>query len=286
MKRITLFLILIYSLSIGYSQKTLKVSADYTYYAPETLSIEEAKRIALERAKIQSIADNFGTVISQNTSTSISNNNGVSNTHFFILSGSDVRGEWIETIGSPLYNITLDNMCVIVHCTVNGYIREIPLENIEIIIKTLKNGTSVRFASDSFVDGDELYLYFMSSAPGNIQVFLQQNESVYKLLPYKREITTSETIEKNKEYIFFSKKHSEDKAKVDEYDLYADKDIDAANIILLFSPSSIVNNTFIETKYDEPQNTDLSSFNKWLVKRRNKDLTLRVITLPITIKKQ
>ena len=91
MNRFILFIILISSFLMGYPQKTAKVSATYTYYAPETMSIEEAKRVALDRAKIQAIADEFGTIVSQSTSTVITNKNGESDTQFFALGGSDVK---------------------------------------------------------------------------------------------------------------------------------------------------------------------------------------------------
>lgn len=47
------------------AQRIEKVHIEYTYHAPENISLEEAKRIALERAKIQAIADEFGTIVSQ-----------------------------------------------------------------------------------------------------------------------------------------------------------------------------------------------------------------------------
>ena len=75
MNRFILFIIFVSSVITGYSQRIAKVSVTYTYYASETMSIEEAKRVALDRAKIQAIADEFGTVVSQNTTTVISNKN-------------------------------------------------------------------------------------------------------------------------------------------------------------------------------------------------------------------
>ena len=73
----------------------------------ENISLEEAKRIALERAKIQAIADEFGTIVSQSNTTLVSNRNGESSSDFFSLGGSEVKGEWIETIGQPEYEISL-----------------------------------------------------------------------------------------------------------------------------------------------------------------------------------
>ena len=66
-----------------FAQRTEKVRSEYIYHAPENLSLEEAKRIALERAKIQAIADEFGTIVSQSNTTLVSNRNGESSSDFF-----------------------------------------------------------------------------------------------------------------------------------------------------------------------------------------------------------
>ena len=96
------------------AQRTEKVRAEYIYHAPENISLEEAKRIALERAKIQAIADEFGTIVSQSNTTLVSNRNGESSTDFFSLGGSEVKGEWIETIDLPEYDINYEQGMLVV----------------------------------------------------------------------------------------------------------------------------------------------------------------------------
>lgn len=99
---------------VASAQKIKKVDAEYIYHAPENVSLEEAKRIALERVKLQAIADEFGTVVSQSNFTTVTNRNGQSDVDFLSLGGSEVKGEWIETIGEPEYAISYEqNMLVI-----------------------------------------------------------------------------------------------------------------------------------------------------------------------------
>lgn len=74
------------------------MEGEYTYIVPENVDLEKAKHIALERLKIQLIADEFGTTISQSNSTFVKNSNGESDVDFLSIGGSEVRGEWIETI--------------------------------------------------------------------------------------------------------------------------------------------------------------------------------------------
>ena len=52
MRRIVLISFLLLFVAITYAQKMQKVTATYTYYAPENVTLEEAKRTALDRAKL------------------------------------------------------------------------------------------------------------------------------------------------------------------------------------------------------------------------------------------
>ena len=58
MRRILLSAILFLVSVLGvFAQKTLTVDAEYTYRAPEDVALSQAKRTALDRAKIQAIAE-------------------------------------------------------------------------------------------------------------------------------------------------------------------------------------------------------------------------------------
>ena len=89
-----------------HAQRTATVSAEYTYYAPENITIEQAKNNAVQRAMIEAVASQFGTLVQQISTTKIANNNESSSVDFSSLGSSDVRGEWIQTIGEPLFDIT------------------------------------------------------------------------------------------------------------------------------------------------------------------------------------
>ena len=102
------------------SQRIERVHGEYTYHVPENVALEEGRRIALERAKIQALADAFGTTVSQNNSTYVKNINGKSSVDFISLGGSEVKGEWIETIGEPTYKIYYERKMLVVEVYVNG----------------------------------------------------------------------------------------------------------------------------------------------------------------------
>lgn len=274
----------------SYSQNVKKVSATYTYYAPETVSIEEAKRTALERAKIQAIADEFGTVVSQSTSTIVSNKNGESDTKFFSIGGSDVKGEWIETIGEPVYDIKFENHFLVVSCAVKGKAREIEFAQIEFIAKPLRNGTSLKYESTEFKDGDDLYLYFRSSIDGFLAVYLleESTQTVYSILPYKSESISATRITREMDYIFFSVKDTEreNRGKVDEYTLGCGEEKEFHTLYVLFSTSKMGRKTGFNSKFeDKPDNIPYVDFKKWLSKALSKDRQLQVSEIVLSISK-
>lgn len=278
------FIIFLATFLISLGEKTIKVNSSYTYYVPETMSVEEAKQIALERAKIEAIANEFGTVISQNNTTLIANKNGNSSEQFYSSGGSDIKGEWIETIGQPEFDISYDSNLLIVKCKVKGKIREFVQPEINLSAKVLKNGDDLKFESYDFKDGDDLYLYFYSSHAGNIIVFLRQGDLVYRLLPYKRSLGKTYKIDAHTPYILFSKRDIED-PNIDNYRLYAETDADLAEIIILFTPALQSHLSTKEIKKDEPEAVNIHDFNKWISQIRGKDIYSRLLQIPLFIRK-
>lgn len=290
MSRFILFIIFASSFIIGYSQRTAKVSAKYTYYAPETMSVEEAKRVALDRAKIQAIADEFGTIVSQSTSTVITNKNGESDTQFFALGGSDVKGEWIETIGNPEYQLQFENHFLVVTCSVKGKARETTSAKIEFTAKSLRNGTELRFEDVNFRDGDDLYLYFQSPTNGYLAAYLLDElaQTVYCILPYKAQAFSAYPIVANKEYVMFSRKDADksERPMVDEYTLSCDNNKEFNTLYILYSPYQIGRrNGFDEAIEDKPDNISFKDFKSWLSKTLSKDSNIQFQEINISISK-
>lgn len=270
------------------AQRAEKVRAEYIYHAPENISLEEAKRIALERAKIQAIADEFGTIVSQSNTTMVSNRNGESSTDFFSLGGSEVKGEWIETIGEPSYDINYEQGMLVVKAIVSGRIREIVSAQIDIKTEVLCNGTDLKFARTDFKNGDDLYLYFQSPVNGYLAVYLldEVSQMVYCLLPYKSSSEAVTPIEKDKPYIFFSAKHAGDKAHlVDEYTMTCNSSVERNTIYVIFSPNEFAKANSNNVEELLPQELSFEEFQKWLVKGRNRDKALVVLNEIITINK-
>lgn len=276
--------------TFAFAQKTKTVSATYTYYAPETMSIEEAKRTALERAKIQAIADEFGTIVSQSTSTVVTNTNGCSDTQFFSLGGSDVKGEWIETIGEPEYNVLYDKGMLVISASLRGKIREIKSMQIPLISKVLRNGVGAQYEDDTFKSGDDMYLSFQSPVNGSLLVYLidYNSDSVYCLLPYSKSKEKSQLIEGNREYIFFTDKYADDSNKniVDRYTLECESlsGTDYNEIVIIFSPTELVKTTSQKVSSERPRQLERKSFDEWCAKLKKTSTEVQIINKPIKIK--
>ena len=238
MNRFNLFIIFVFSFVIGYSQRTTKVSAAYTYYAPETMSIEEAKRVALYRAKTDAIERAYGSHVSQVNITSMENSNGNTNNSFSSYGGSEIRGEWMEMLSEPKYEIKyLDNM-LIVSVIVSGVIREINNHQLDIDIHLLRNGIELQNESYEYYSGDEMYLLLSAPTPGYLIAYLLDGQRAYRLLPYKKQNESSVKINTQDPILFFHKPSVEASSRrmVDEYILTASKPQEINTLFLIFSP--------------------------------------------------
>ena len=269
------------------AQKEKRVEATYIYRASDNVTMEHAKRTALERAQLEAIADAFGTNISQHNSTRLANENGNSSVDFFSISSSDVNGEWIETIGEPHYDICYQQGMLVVTCSVKGVIREITTAAIDIKAKVLRNGTEDKFESSEFRDGDDMYLSFQSPVDGYLAVYLIDNEgNAFCLLPYRNQTDGIYKVKANQRYVFFSSSSvsAEQRNSVDEYVMTADKSNETNQLVVAFSTNKFVKANDYDMSESLPRETSREDFHKWLSKIKQKDIQFQLIKKILTIK--
>lgn len=279
---------MILSCSSLFAQKVKTVSAEYTFYVPETMTIEEAKRTALDRAKIKAIEDEFGTIVSQINVTSIENNNGNSNATFQTVGGSEVRGEWIETKKEPAYDISSLGNQVVVNVKVIGVIRELVKQKADFTAKILRNGIELKNESDEFYSGDDMYLYFHSSSVGYLIVYLVDDKSAFRLLPYRKLEVSSMPVENFDPIVFFHKGSVplSERRLVDEYTLTANNSTEINTLFIIFSPNNISRTTDFQIEKGLPRELSSKDFTKWLNSIRRQDNQIVVKELPIIIKQR
>lgn len=285
MKHTLLLLSIIFTIPV-FSQKMKTVEGEYTYHAPENVTLEEAKLTALDRAKIQALADEFGTIVSQTNTTHIQNGNGKSDIDFLSIGGSEVKGEWIETTGEPQYHISYDQGMLVVKVTVKGKAREMVSAQIEICAKVLRNGTEDKFESDEFHDGDDLYLSFFSPVSGYLAVYLVDAEQkAFCLLPYQSQEDGIYKIKSNKRYLFFNRKEAEKEFThlVDEYTMTCSKGTERNTIYIVFSPNAFAKACDNSVSESLPRELNYADFQKWITKQRKHDQNMMTRIFPITL---
>ena len=270
------------------AQKSQKVTASYTYYAPENVTPEQAKRTALERAQLQAIADAFGTIVAQINATKVKNRNGKSEFSLLSLGTSEVKGEWIETIGQPTYKIENTDGMQIVSVTVQGIIREIVNAPVDFKAKILCNGTEDKFEREEFHDGDDLYLSFQSPIDGYLTVYLiDHSGTAYCLLPYRNDTRGRVAVKGNRPYLFFSVKEAPvaEANLTDEYTLTCSGMSELNQIYIIFSPQLFTKAVDNGSDKMQPREISHEAFRKWLFKCRKQDREMRVEVKNILITK-
>lgn len=287
MRKAVILLLLALSLPL-LAQKTKTVEGEYTYYAPENVTVEQARRTALDRAKIQAIADEFGTIVQQTNTTRIQNRDGESASDFYSIGGSEVKGEWIETIGEPEYTISYESNMLVVTCRVKGKAREIVSAQIDIKALVLRNGTDDKFEDDDFKSGNDLYLSFVSPVKGYLAVYLIDDDNkAFCLLPYRSQTEGIYPIEANRRYVFFDIKSAspEERGYVDEYVMTCERSSEHNLIYIVFSPNPFAKAADNSSSDLLPREISFDDFQKWLVKCRKHDKEMNLRRIPIEITK-
>lgn len=288
MKRQFCLLLMLLVWACAQAQGIKRVHGEYIYHAPENVSPEEAKRIALNRAQIQALADEFGTVVAQHNATMMSNENGKTQSGFTSLSSSDVKGEWLETIGTPQFEINYAQGMLVVKCTVNGKARELVAGRIDFQVKVLRNGLEDRYESDAFKNGDDLFLSFQSPSKGYLAVYLIDDaQNAFCLLPYRSSKEGLVGVKANTRYVLFSEKTAAPLAlpnEVDEYTMTCEKQSETNYIYVVCSPNPFVK-ALDQAVEGLPRELSFADFQKWLTKNRTRDKEMQVEVKTITVSK-
>lgn len=287
-KILSIILLLLGVAITGYAQGTKKVHGEYIYHAPENVSLEQAKQTALSRAQIQALGDEFGTIVAQHNATLMSNTNGSTNTDFTSLSSSDVKGEWLETIGEPKYEITYDQGMLVVKCSVSGKARALVAGQNNFVAKVLRNGIEDKYESEDFKSGDDLYLAYQASGRSYLAVYLIDDaKKAYCLLPYQSSKDGKVELDANNRYVFFNEKTAAplfQPNEVDEYTMTCEKSQETNYIYIISSPHPFVK-AIDNAAEGLPRELSYDDFQKWLSKNRTQDKDMRVEIKTIIVKK-
>lgn len=272
----TLHLIILYLLCVAcFAQRTERVKTTVTYRAGGFHSPEEAKLMAVEYAKTFAIDSLFGTNIS-NISTDVAVAGGGQGAGEFLeFSNLNVRGRWIKDLHEPVFgDIRYVDNRLNVTVTVSGIVREIKNAPIECKVKILCDGTSDRFERTDFNENSKLYLSFTAPVDGYLVVYLVDNKlNAFCALPYFNQDEGAYRIQKDKEYIFFSKNDApaSDREFAEEYYMTADSELETNQLYVVFSPNKFTKP--VGSVKDKIRTAQLpwKEFQAWLSKCMNHD---------------
>ena len=276
-------LFLIFAISAA-CQELVAVNGEYTYYAPGSVAPDQAVRTAIERAKIQALADAFGTTVTQTNSIVTKSGDGAATTDFLSIGGSEVKGEWIETTHEQCERSLVDGQDVYI-ATVSGIARKITSAAIDYRVRILRNSTDDRNESSEFRSGDELYVSFVSPAAGYLALYLvDADDNAVCLLPYRNQSDGVYGIDANRRYLFFSQDEAaiDEQPYVDEYQLTCSGSAENNVVYAVFSTERF---TKAATDAGELQVTTFADFQKWLANCRKVDARMHVSQVPISIVK-
>lgn len=267
------------------AQKMVKVTGTARYVMSDTETRQEARRNALYQAQTNALEAEFGRLVTEDNRMTQSNVNGNTSQSFHSLSRSEVRGEWIETIGEPEYEYDFVNGVDVIICTVHGRAREIKAARIDIIAKTL-NRPDMTAETTDFHENEKLYMYFRSPKNGYLAIYLHDvaSDEVYCLLPYPKSDESIVEVQHDTPYVFFERKGSSDYS-VEELDmtLSPGNKEELNSIYVIYSPT-LFSKANAQMDGGLPH-LPFDDFQSWLTRSQRQDSKMQVINKSVIVKK-
>lgn len=292
------FLFLIVSFS-GYSQKEIATIGENLMRIEKNQTILQAQEMALQQAKIDGIERVFGRVIINGNSTYLQNksvNKSVeTKSSFAFFSDSFVKGEWVRNTSEPIFTFQNLNGEQWLKVKVAGIVREIESGPITFKLNTL-NCEKVSCITDIYRNDQDFYVQFKSPENGFLALYLDDPSlgETSRILPYQNSqlYQGAIPIQRNKEYVFFSKKLDQlnEIGAVDELVFKLSRGVDSEQykLFILFSPEPFstplvedkshlfLDRSMLNRGILLPKSMESSKFQEWLQKVRINKRKLQV----------
>lgn len=264
---------------VCHAQKTVNVSGEYRYVVPDNVSRTEALNIAIERARNEAMAKEFGTVVSQTSTTTTKVIDGKVETGFISMGGTESKGLWIDDTKEPEVKTFYEDDVMVIVAKVWGKAREIKNTETEIDIKILCNGME----NERFKNNDKFSIDFKSASKGYVAIFLRDEnlDPIYCMLPYENENGEVRAVKSGTKYNFLSTKDPIYPFR-EETILVTDKTVEFNTILVVFSKNQFSLPISEDGEYVPEIPAD--KFMKWLRKNRINDETMQVIEKTVEIR--
>ncbi|MEM6261357.1 MAG: hypothetical protein AAGI38_02535 [Bacteroidota bacterium] len=281
------------------AQKVRKVSAEYQLNLSRSeLSEKAACQKCVELAQVQAIEKAFGTVIIQGNTTYIKNEETGEQVEteqtFNMMAETYVNGRWVETLSEDCNRFTEDGEFW-VRCKIKGKVRELSQPKLDLTAEPMDCVTA-NCVTTQFQEGESLYLLFKSPINGYLTVYLSDETTTQRLLPY-RDMPDGKIqalpVKADKEYVLFSREKDpfDLGPYVDEYELFAANEQDLNRLYVIFSEKplrkpSLSRGGVSESSQDSvPLQMKAKDFQRWLAQNRTFQDEFQVERVDILIRK-
>ena len=304
MKKVFLTLFMNLLLICSLAQKVKTETGESLIRQESNMTINDVKRLAMEQAKIDAIEKAFGSAMIQGNRTMVKNlvsgENVETKTVFNTIADSYVNGEWLKTLSGPDYEVINRDGEIWYKCVIKGKIRELTEPEINFEVYSL-DCPEKKCKTENFLEDENLYVYFKSPVNGYINIFLDDAENSYRLLPYKNSsVVDYFPVKADKEYVFFSSEHDymNEGFNIDEQVLYAETESDLNKIYIIFSPEhytkplledktpELLSQEDISAGYSLPKSISSEGFLRWLQNLKLKEKNVESNYIYISIEKK
>lgn len=261
------------------AQKTVTICGEYRYIAPENVSPAEAKATATERARLEAMANEFGTNVSQTNLNTTRTNNGEAQNDFLSFGGTEVKGNWLGDTKEPEISVTYEQNQLVVTAKVCGKAREIVNASVNLSVKVLCNGVE----SERFKNNDKLSVVLKTPVHGYLAIFLRDdvNGIVACLLPYETENGKARKIKRNEFYTLLSTSDPLYPYR-EETILVTEREQEFNTLIFVFSENEFAMPNTENGEY-LPE-LSIPDFQKWLRRNRMRDEKMQTLEKVIDIR--
>lgn len=276
---INLILVFLFAATIQ-AQRVATVCGEYRYTVPGEIPLNRAKQIAIDKARNEAIANEFGQVVSLSTNTTIHSSGTQSSVQSDSYASTESKAIWLSDTKEPEVSIAYENDVMVITASVCGKARELKTAEVELRMQVVSNGIE----TERFKNNEKVAIHFKSPVNGYVSIFFRDDNAgmIYCMMPYENEDGTAREVKSNKEYIYLS---TEDPIYPyqEETILVTDKTVEFDTFILVFSkkdfsmPSSEAGEFVPELSVED--------FQKWLRKNRINDETMQTIEKSIQINK-
>lgn len=256
-------------------KKNVQGTATYTVSESDNITIPEAKKECINRARAEAIKEAFGETITSNVNMVDAQLNGKDLSDFVEETTLMSRAEWLGDTKEPQVDVDYVDDRLVITATVWGEAREINQAKIDFSWKVLKNGTDGKVETDAFNNKDRIYIKFRTPAAGFLAIYLldSTNKEASCLLPYKTNFSGQQRVLPGREYTFFDKTTDQ---KAIGYNLTTKAPLELDQIVLIFSPNPFTKCNETTGDRRHPNSLAISDFYKWLhkISKQDKDMVV------------